>query len=226
MPSGYAEELVRQSFYKWSNDKKEVGNTNLKSENSLEVKQKKPAESAKKCEQNPIFSKSDSYNGAVYDNYSWSQSLLEVDILVNLPQNVTAKGLDVTIHSNHISVKLKDNGTIFEGELCEKCRQNEAIWSVQNNVLNIHLDKVKEKWWNRLIVTEPKLDLATLDCSRPFEELSDEAQAKIAELQWNQDRKRLGLPTSEQIAMQDVLKKAWNSEGSPFTGPFDPNVLN
>lgn len=36
-----------------------------------------------------------------------------------------------------------------------------------------------------------------------------------------------GLPTSDDIRNLKLLKKAWNSEGSPFKGQeFDPNILS
>jgi len=36
-----------------------------------------------------------------------------------------------------------------------------------------------------------------------------------------------GLPTTEEEQQQELLKQAWNAEGSPFKGtPFDPSQLN
>jgi hypothetical protein len=61
---------------------------------------------------------------------------------------------------------------------------------------------------------------------KPIEDLEPEAQAKIKQLMYDEQQKRLGLPTSEQQQYQDVLKKAWNIEGSPFKGtPFDPSII-
>lgn len=35
-----------------------------------------------------------------------------------------------------------------------------------------------------------------------------------------------GQMTSDQIKQQEMLRKAWDAEGSPFKGqPFDPNVV-
>ena len=37
----------------------------------------------------------------------------------------------------------------------------------------------------------------------------------------------MGLPTSEEEKQMEMLKKAWNAEGSPFKGtPFDPTKFN
>lgn len=172
------------------------------------------------------FTTSEYYNGAAYDNYCWSQSIKEIDVSVKVPENVRTKDLSVSILSKKVSIALKtDKSIILEGELCQKCKQFDAIWSLDKSKLQIHLEKAVEMWWDCLFLSEPKLDVSKIDCSRPLEELPEEAQAKIEELTWNQERKRQGLPTSDELIMQDKLKKAWSAEGSPFKGPFDPSTV-
>ncbi|EFA05128.1 nudC domain-containing protein 3 [Tribolium castaneum] len=218
LPPGLAEQTVKQIFYKWKPDDKTV-------EKPPTPPDTPSASKPKKQPPDPKFTPSDSYNGATYEHYSWSQTLLEVDVVAKIPENTTAKDLSVKIATDRIEVKLKDGTVVLEGELCEKCKHNDAIWSLERNKLCIHLDKSREVWWNCLVKSEPKLDISSLDCSRPYEELSEEAQAKIEELQWNQERKRLGLPTSDELQMQDILKRSWNCEGSPFSGPYDPSTV-
>ncbi len=44
---------------------------------------------------------------------------------------------------------------------------------------------------------------------------------------YEQQRKNMGLPTTEEEKQQEMLQKAWNAEGSPFKGtPFDPKKFN
>ncbi|XP_044272452.1 nudC domain-containing protein 3 [Tribolium madens] len=225
LPPGLAEQTVKQIFYKWKPNDKIANSENLVQKPPTPPDT--PSVSKPKVQQPPDtkFTTSDAYNGATYENYSWSQTLLEIDIIVKVPESTTAKDVSVKITTDQISVKLKDGTVMLEGELCHKCKHNDAIWSLEKHKLYIHLDKSREVWWNCLVKSEPKLDISTLDCSRPYEELSEEAQAKIEELQWNQERKRLGLPTSDELQMQDILKRSWNCEGSPFSGPYDPNAV-
>lgn len=171
------------------------------------------------------FNASESFNGAVYENYSWSQTINEVDIIVRVPENTTTKNLTVSILTNRITVKVADV-ELLSGELCQKCKHSDAIWSLDKRKLQIHLEKTLEMWWECLIKSEPKLDVSKIDCTRPFEDLPEEAQAKIEQLEWNQERKRLGLPTTDEINIRKTLKQAWNAEGSPFSGPFDPSAVN
>ena len=44
---------------------------------------------------------------------------------------------------------------------------------------------------------------------------------------FDQDQKRRGLPTSDDTKNEEMLRKAWDAEGSPFKGtPFDPSKVN
>jgi len=61
---------------------------------------------------------------------------------------------------------------------------------------------VQERWWEAVLVDEPKISVRKIDASRPITDLDDEAQAKIDELMYNERQKRLGLPQShEQVSL-------------------------
>ncbi|CAH1986314.1 unnamed protein product [Acanthoscelides obtectus] len=238
LPEGLAEKIAQSAFFKWKMKPPETvrpddipadGEEVIISDEVME-EAANSSEDKQTAPKLPInsdcqFSKSDYYNGAAFDNYCWSQTITDVDVIVKLPENVSRKDLNVNIQTSKITVKHKENTTLLSGEFCQKCKANDAIWSVDNGKLIIHLDKSKEMWWNCLLKSEPEIDISQIDCSRPYEELPEDAQAKIEELQWNQERKRLGLPTSEEMAMHKTLEKAWNAEGSPFNGPFDPSKV-
>lgn len=90
---------------------------------------------------------SDSYNGAVRENYTWSQTISDIDVLVKLPSCIkTAKDLRVRIDSKEIKIEARTSRveqnqeveecryfvwtTIFKGELCFKVRKDESVWSI------------------------------------------------------------------------------------------------
>ncbi|KAK5641415.1 hypothetical protein RI129_009962 [Pyrocoelia pectoralis] len=222
LPEGWAEYFVKEAFFKWKS--KDTPQELLHHDSSITPKDP-ICNNSRTQEQTSNFSASESYNGAVYENYTWSQTIGEVNVIVRLPEDCTAKDVNVSIQSQKILVKhKKSNSTLIEGELCQKIKCNDAIWSLDKRKLDIHLDKSSEMWWDCLVKTEPKLDISKIDCSRPFDELSEETQAQIEELTWNQERKLLGLPTSEEISMRKKLTKAFNAEGSPFK-EVDPNTV-
>lgn len=233
-----AEKLVRHTFYKWkpkaeldvisSEDIPLVEETIIDyifddNEETLKDNIKKIDITATNT--NIQFTKSEAYNGNIFENYCWSQTIIDIDIAIQVPENISAKNISVEISPSNIKIHSKNGIILLEGELCKKCKAKDAIWSIDKNKLHIHLEKCQEIWWNCLIKSEPQLDISKIDCSRPYDELSEEAQAKIEELQWNQERKKLGLPTSDELTMHSTLKKAWNAKGSPFTGPFDPSIV-
>lgn len=73
---------------------------------------------------------------------------------------------------------------------------------------------------------ESEIDLMRIDCSRPIDELPEGTQAEIKRIQWEERQKNSGELTSTQIQQQQILKNAWDLDGSPFKGvPFDPNAV-
>ncbi|XP_072932154.1 nudC domain-containing protein 3 [Epargyreus clarus] len=176
----------------------------------------------------PTQKSSESYNGAIRENYSWSQTIMELDVTIKLPDGVkSSKDLKVTINPGDISVQRQNGEIILKDPLPYKIKTIESFWSLSEGRLLIHLEKLKERWWDKLLANEEPIDLDKIDCSRPLDELPEDHIAKVRELQWNQDRKMKGLPTSDEIRNIEILKKAWNAEGSPFKGQeFDPSVLH
>lgn len=45
---------------------------------------------------------------------------------------------------------------IILGELCQKCKYNDVVWSVDGRKLLIHLDKCKDMWWDCLLISEER----------------------------------------------------------------------
>ncbi|CAL7936351.1 unnamed protein product [Xylocopa violacea] len=273
-PPGMIEKLVLHSFQKWKNISKcpsaidSVDNQDVIVHNSdrdqdefmtveedlhvpqvdheVEIETSKESQIANQHSQLIERNRSsDSYNGAVRDNYIWSQTISDIDVLVKLPNYVkNAKDLRVHLDSNEIKIESRTSWveqnqeveecryfawtTIFKGELCYKIRKDESMWSiVPGQHISIHLEKASERWWQALIVGEPKIDLTKIDCSRNLDDMGSEAQMKVQELMWNHQQKILGKPTSEQIKMEKVLRKAWDAKGSPFEGtPYDPSIVN
>ncbi|CAG9584518.1 unnamed protein product [Danaus chrysippus] len=173
----------------------------------------------------PVQKSSESYNGAIRENYSWAQTITDLDVTLKLPPDIKPKALKVTINPGDISVSYANN-VIIKDSLPYKIKTMESFWSVSEGKMLIHLEKVQERWWNKFLSGEEEIDLSKIDCSRPLDDLPEDHVAKVRELQWNQEQKMKGLPTSDEIRNIEILKKAWNIDGSPFKGTeFNPNVL-
>ncbi|OON23790.1 CS domain protein [Opisthorchis viverrini] len=175
----------------------------------------------------------DCYNGAERENYTWSQSIKDVDIKVKVPNRIkTGRDLKIAIDRKHIRIVLVPSGNeepYFYRELCWEISTDDAVWTFdpEEGQVQFCLDKVEERWWDAAFEGEDKINTRKIDCSRPMHELDEESQAKIHQLMYDQECKRKGLPTSEEKKVHDILAKAWDVEGSPFRGtPFDPSKIN
>ncbi|XP_064628139.1 nudC domain-containing protein 3-like [Lineus longissimus] len=174
----------------------------------------------------------ESYNGAIRDNYSWSQMITDLDVRLSVPKNILkGKDVRVTIQRKHLKASYCD-GTewkdIIDEDLMWDINKEESMWTlVPGEHIHVNLEKIQERWWEALVVSEEKINVRKIDASRPMTDLDDEAQAKIHEMMYNEQQKRLGKPQSHEAKVHGMLQKAWDAEGSPFKGQkFDPSKFN
>ena len=181
----------------------------------------------------------DAYNGSVTENYIWSQSLTDVDIKVPIPPGTKAKELTVDIQNQHLKVSLKkphvkksptgrDWPQVFvDGRLPYKVKANESMWNMDGSTLQINLEKCEERMWKFVVEGEEEIDTTKLDTSKDLSEFDEDARAAFRKVVHDHNQKMQGKPTSEEMQMYDILKEAWDKEGSPFKGtPFDPSLVN
>ena len=58
-------------------------------------------------------------------------------------------------------------------------------------------------------------------------EYDGETQGAIRKILFDQDQKRKGQPTSDEMQNEELLRRAWDAEGSPFRGtPYDPSKVS
>eukprot|EP00117_Sycon_ciliatum_P015778 scpid66447/ scgid0552/ NudC domain-containing protein 3 len=178
----------------------------------------------------PSTDSSEIYNGAKTDLFSWSQTVTDVDIKVPLPKGTKASQLCVDIKTNHLSVTVQKDGSdvvLLDGDLFDRVRVPECMWSKDGDQLQICLEKYKDCMWKSAFIDGPEIDLNKTDNTRQLTDYDDETQTVVRKAMYDNDQKRKGLPTSNEQKTLSVLEKAWNSEGSPFKGTeYDPSVLN
>ncbi|ODN01174.1 NudC domain-containing protein 3 [Orchesella cincta] len=170
-----------------------------------------------------------SHNGNQSDKYSWSQSIKELDVHVVVDKTVkTKRDVKVEILTKSIRITTTSNNEVVDWILSDPIIKDESYWSLYpGETVFLSLQKVKEKWWDHLFEGEEPIDRNKIEAVRPMEELADDEQAKIHELVFNQEQKLKGLPTSDETKLHEVMKKAWDVEGSPFKGqPFDPSKVH
>ena len=123
---------------------------------------------------------------------------------------------------------MRKKKTLLEGELFGPIIVDECTWSIEDgNKIVIMLEKKKEMIWKTVLKGDSEIDVTKVDNSKKMSEFDDETQGALRKVVYEQNRKRMGLPTTEEEQQLNMLKKAWNAEGSPFKGqPFDPSQFN
>ncbi|KAF4521179.1 hypothetical protein B566_EDAN010641, partial [Ephemera danica] len=245
-PPGVAENLILKIFRQWQDLARQ--NEMLEQFNRLKsdgvappaveelVISDEPTE-AEKPTTKPVVAESkreqnyESHNGAVRPGYSWSQSICELDVTVEVPTSVT-RGKQVRVELTSQSLGVWHEGSeepLVAGELPWRTKREETVWSlVPGKHVQVHLEKCEERWWDSLLTSEPKIDLGTIDPSRPLDEMSQSEQMKVQELVWSEQQRVQAVPSSTQPCtdVEAVLKLAWNQEGSPFKDvPYDPSLV-
>ncbi|XP_066973333.1 nudC domain-containing protein 3-like isoform X2 [Macrobrachium rosenbergii] len=186
------EHLINQSFCKWrekyllekSEEEKQLTKRNLATE--------------KKADSLPVA------NGAVKDNYSWTQTIEDVEMRVPVSPSIKkGKQVKVQIEANTVEVSLQEKSmwrTVVSGKLAHNIRAEESVWSlVPGEHVLISLEKKEERWWDRLLSGEDPIDMQKIDAERDFSTLPAEEQEKIRELVWNKQQLEQGKPTSDRL---------------------------
>jgi hypothetical protein len=62
--------------------------------------------------------------------YQWKQELGEVDLIVPVPNGTRGKDLIVVIQKKKLSVGLKGQDKILDGELCQEIKVEDSTWTI------------------------------------------------------------------------------------------------
>lgn len=184
-------------------------------------------QSQDKCQADP-----DSYNGAVRENYSWSQDYTDVEVRVLVPKTVV-KGRQVSVSLQTSSVRVcvregTEEKTLMEGEFTHKINTENSLWSLEpGSCVVLSLNKTSEVWWNAVLKGEKEIDINQINRERSMATVDDEEHAVLDRLTFDYHQKLQGKPQSHEMKVHEMLKKGWDAEGSPFRGQqFDPSMFD
>jgi hypothetical protein len=166
------------------------------------------------------------WNGGKTSKYAWSQTLSELIIDIRLGARV-AKKSDVKVDFTPTKLKVVVSGeTVVGGEFHSRVDPSESTWVIEDmERIMLIFEKSQESWWPRVLLGDEEIDTSKIESTKRIEEYDEETQGAIRKIMYDEQRKRQGLPTSDEEKMAEKLKAAWDVEGSPFKGtPFDPTV--
>ncbi|KAM6902976.1 nudC domain-containing protein 3 [Xenentodon cancila] len=185
------------------------------------------AESQDQFQSNP-----DSYNGAVRENYSWSQDYTDVEVRVLVPETVVkGRQVSVSLQTGSIRVSMRDGAqerVLMEGEFTHKINTEDSLWSLEpGKCVLLSLNKTSEVWWNAVLKGEKEIDVNQINRERSMATVDEEEHAVLDRLTFDYHQKLQGKPQSHEMKVHEMLKKGWDAEGSPFKGQsFDPSMFD
>jgi len=142
--------------------------------------------------------------------YKWKQELGEVDVMVPVPKGTRGKQLEVKIAKKHLSVGLKGQEKILDGELCKEIKMDESTWTLEDQCeILIHLEKVnKQEWWENVLTHHPKIDVKKIVPENgKLSDLDGETRGMVEKMMFDNQQKQLGKPTSDELKKMEMLEK-------------------
>ncbi|CAK9291029.1 unnamed protein product [Gordionus sp. m RMFG-2023] len=247
-PKGYAEELVKAAFTRYqilqnetvitknylhiadqTQHNNDIFPRELKSNKYELLKLKNLPLSGDSKKDQIVFQKySESYNGAIRENYVWTQTNDDIDVRVFIePTIMSQKDISIKIDNNYIEIKTLIK-TLISGFFHALIKKAESFWSIiPGDHIHVNLEKMVPRMWPNLLQNEKSISLGDLELSQNMEDLPEDEQNTVQRLVYDEQQKVMGKPTSQQMVMADKLKEAWNKPGSPFLGqPFDISKVN
>mmetsp|Transcript_788 Transcript_788/g.2288 ORF Transcript_788/g.2288 Transcript_788/m.2288 type:complete len:349 (-) Transcript_788:219-1265(-) len=182
------------------------------------------------------------YNGGHTARYSWEQTLHDVSLHVPVPAATRARDVVCVITKQRLSARLRGSEeALVDGrfpcdarngqEVWESVKVDESTWSLGESAggmcLSVYLEKSRESWWASALHGDAEIDTTKVDSTRSMYEYDGETQGAIRKILFDQDQKRKGQPTSDEMQNEELLRRAWDAEGSPFRGtPYDPSKVS
>ncbi|KZV17189.1 salt tolerance protein 5-like protein [Dorcoceras hygrometricum] len=149
-------------------------------------------------------------NGLDMDKYSWGQSLQEVNIMVPVPSGTKSRFIACEIKKQYIKVGLKGQPPVIEGDLFQPVKVEDCFWSLEDQKsISILLTKQNQmEWWKYLVKGEPEVDTQKVEPENSkLSDLDPETRTTVEKMMFDQRQKHMGLPTSDEMQKQDILKK-------------------
>ncbi|KAJ0251530.1 Protein BOBBER 2 [Hirschfeldia incana] len=149
-------------------------------------------------------------NGLDFEKYSWTQNLQEVTITIPVPSGTKSRSVTCEIKKNRVKVGLKGQDPIIDGEFFNAVKPDDCFWNIEDQkVISVLLTKQDQmQWWKYCVKGEPEIDTQKVEPeSSKLSDLDPETRSSVEKMMFDQRQKQMGLPTSDEIEKQDMMKK-------------------
>lgn len=150
-------------------------------------------------------------NGGEGPGYTWTQTLEEVEIRIEVPSNIRGKHLKVDLKNTKMAFGLKGQEPMVQGEWYSEIQ--DSLWTLETEqdkkfaVLSI--EKLKGMcWWPSIIKGHPEINTKKISPENSkLEDLDGETRQTVEKMMFDQRQKAMGKPSSKELSQQDKLSK-------------------
>jgi hypothetical protein len=149
-------------------------------------------------------------NGGSTDKYTWTQTLSEVTVTIKLPPGTKAKMLNVDIRNTSVTVGIKGAAApLIDGAFHKRVFLDDSLWQMVDDDLVLVLSKDnKMEWWKCVMQGDPEINTQKVQPENSkLSDLDGETRQTVEKMMFDQRQKQMGLPSSEELSKQEMMKK-------------------
>ena len=149
-------------------------------------------------------------NGGEAEHYTWQQTLQDVDVRVRIPVGTTSKQVICEFKKTKWVFGLKGQPPMIDGELYGEVQTDDCVWTMEDKttVLVSFTKRSDMEWWDCVVKGDPKIDTKKVTPENSqLSDLDGETRSTVEKMMFDQHQKQKGLPTSDELQKQDMMKK-------------------
>ncbi|KDO28852.1 hypothetical protein SPRG_05723 [Saprolegnia parasitica CBS 223.65] len=149
-------------------------------------------------------------NGGKTEHYVWTQTLQEAHVSIAVPNGTTSRQVFADIRAKTLKVGLKGQPLLVDGELHKRIKVEDSFWTLEDgNRICIYLQKENQmEWWKNVIQGDPEINTKKVQPENSkLSDLDGDTRQTVEKMMFDQRQKQMGLPTSDELSKQEILKK-------------------
>lgn len=149
------------------------------------------------------------------NDYNWDQEINDLTIKIPIEEGTHKNDIDIQCTTLNIKVFIKKK-EVLSGEFAYNIQfdNSNVVFVIENNQLEITLDKEEKKWWDSLFKDSSKIDVSDIAQKKQtsFEDLDDEAKSLVSKMMYQQNKPKNNPLGNLNPETEELLKKIQEKE--------------